>query len=79
MSGRQQFVDEQGPVSRIEYPDGSTVLVADVGPGRDANVDIVDDTVMVVVGDEQYDFELPVGSDAQAFIKNGVLTVEVNE
>jgi HSP20 family molecular chaperone IbpA len=79
MSGRQQFVDEQGPVSRIEYPDGSTVLAADVGPGRDANVDIVDDTVMVVVGDEQYDFELPVGSDAQAFIKNGVLTVEVNE
>jgi HSP20 family molecular chaperone IbpA len=35
--------------------------------------------VIVVVGDEQYDFELPGGSDAQAFMKNGVLTVEVNE
>ena len=77
MSGRQQFVDEQGPVSRMEYADGSTVLAADIGPGRDASVDVVGDTAIVVVGDEQYDFELPEGSHAQAFMKNGVLTVEV--
>jgi hypothetical protein len=78
MSGQQQFVDEQGPVARMEYADGTTLLAADVGPGRDASVDVVGDTVIVVVGDEQYDFALPEGGDAQAFIKNGVLTVEVS-
>jgi len=33
-------------------------------------------TAIVVSGSEQYDLAVPAG-DAQAFIKNGVLTVEV--
>jgi hypothetical protein len=76
MTERQQFVDEQGPVARMEYADDTTVLAADVGPGRDATVDLVGDTAIVVVGNEQYEFAVPDG-DAQAFIRNGVLTVEV--
>lgn len=77
MNGQQQFVADEGPVNRLEYDDGSVVLAADVGPGRDASVDVVGGTVIVVIGDQQYEFEAPAGGDAQAFIKNGVLTVEV--
>ncbi|MFB6179159.1 MAG: hypothetical protein ABEI77_05485 [Halorientalis sp.] len=79
MTTREQFVAEEGPVSRLEYDDGSTVLAADVGVGREASIDIVGDTAIVVIGDEQYEFEVPDGDDesAQAFMKNGVLTIEV--
>jgi hypothetical protein len=77
MTDRQLFVDAVGPVERMEYDDGTAVFAADVGPGRDVNVDIVGETVIVVVDGEQYEFETP-GEDAQAFIKNGVLTVEVD-
>lgn len=52
-------------------------VVADFGPARDASVDIVGDTVIVVADDEQYD--LAVEGDAQAFMRNGVLTIEVDE
>jgi hypothetical protein len=76
MTGPQQFVADEGPVSQLEYDDGSVVLAVDVGPGRDASVDVVGETVIVVIDDEHYEFEAP-GDGAQAFIKNGVLTVEV--
>jgi hypothetical protein len=72
----QQRVIGDAPVRRFEYDD-VVVFAADVGVA-DA-VDVVDETVIVVAGDQQYDFELPEGEDAQAFIKNGVLTVEVRE
>jgi HSP20 family molecular chaperone IbpA len=82
MNTKQQFVDEVGPVSRLEYEDGSVVFAADVGVGREASIDVVGDTVIIVTDDEQYEFELPASDesddDAQAFMKNGVLTVEVN-
>jgi len=61
---------------RFEYDDG-VVLAADVGHTEDASVDIVDETVILVAGDEQYEQPLP--SDARAFINNGVLTVELAE
>ena len=55
---------------------GTTVLAADVGAAADATVDVVDGTAVVVADDGQYEFDLPAG-DAEAFIRNGVLTVEV--
>ena len=84
MNGREQFIESEGPVSRMEYDDGSAVFAADVGVGREASVDVVGDTVIIVTDDdEQYEFELPVSGDdgesAQAFMKNGVLTIEVRE
>ncbi|AEH35405.1 DUF7127 family protein [Halopiger xanaduensis] len=75
----EQFTRNEGQVARrYEYDDGA-VLVVDFGTGvADASVDLVDDTVIVIVDDEQYEFELPEGaSDAHTFIKNGVLTVEL--
>ncbi|WP_293027766.1 Hsp20/alpha crystallin family protein [Natronococcus sp.] len=69
--------DEQ-IVRRYEYEDGS-VLAVDFGTASpDAAADIADGTVIVVDGDDQYEFELPDGAaDAHTFIRNGVLTVEL--
>ncbi|MFC6963587.1 hypothetical protein ACFQJ8_18040 [Halocatena marina] len=52
------------------------MLVADIGLSTEASIDVVDDTAIVVIGDEQYEFDVPAG-DAQAFIKNGIVTIEV--
>ncbi|MFB6084301.1 MAG: hypothetical protein ABEJ94_08665 [Halorientalis sp.] len=78
MNDQEQFVAADGPVGRREYEDGSVLFVADLGVGREASVDVVGDTAIVVAGDEQYEFDVEDGEDAQAFIKNGVLTVEVD-
>jgi hypothetical protein len=75
MNDQQRFVDGSVFGRRYDYADG-TVLAADFGPGE-ATVDVVDGTVIVVTGDDQYEFEVPAG--ARATINNGVLTVEVPE
>jgi len=62
-------------VRRYEY-DTETVVAADLGPdASEADVDVVGDTVIVVRDDDT--LELNVDGDAQAFMSNGVLTVEV--
>lgn len=68
-------------VRRYEYEDDD-VIVVDLGADRDATVDVVDGSAIVVVerdgsDPEQLEIDLPDG-DAQAFIRNGVLTIEVN-
>lgn len=76
----EQFTRKEGQVARrYQYDDESTVLAVDFGADEpEASVDVVDDTIIVVVGDEQYEFDLPDGADdAHTFIKNGVLTVEM--
>ena len=74
--------DDHQLVRAYEYDAGTTIAV-DFGPqGADAAVDVADGTVIVVGADpeEQYELELPVGAvDAQAFMKNGVLTVELED
>ncbi len=64
---------------RYDYGD-EEVLVADLGVAGDASVDILDDVAIVVFEDEegsrQIELQLPDGG-AQAFITNGVLTIEV--
>ncbi|SFC49724.1 hypothetical protein SAMN05444422_10990 [Halobiforma haloterrestris] len=75
----EQFTGSDGqPARRYEYDDG-VVFAVDFGPEfGDAAVDLVEDTVIVVVDEDQYEFELPDGAgDAHTFIKNGVLTVEL--
>ena len=75
MSELQQFGDEVA-VRRYEYDDG-VVLAVDFGPSGEATVDVVDGTVIVVVGDEQH--EMDVEGSADASISNGVLTIEVEQ
>jgi hypothetical protein len=74
MTVTKQF-DEDVDLRRYEYDD-SLVVAADFGPEHEATVDVVDGTVMVIVDGEQYD--LDVKGDARAFIRNGVLTIEVD-
>ena len=77
----EQFTPGEGQVARRYEYDDSTVMAVDFGTEEaDAAVDIVDDTVIVVLGDDQYEIELPENTEnAHTFIKNGVLTVELEE
>jgi hypothetical protein len=68
---------EESIARRYDYDD-EQVIVADFG-AADVTVDVLDDVAIVIVeGDENYqtELELPEG-EAQAFINNGVLTIEV--
>jgi len=76
MSVQQQLAERGFEVERREV-DGGVEFVADLGRGQQATVDVVGETVIVVTGDEQYDID--VAADAQAFMKNGVLTIEVRD
>ncbi|MFQ3283631.1 MAG: hypothetical protein ACI9TI_002525 [Natronomonas sp.] len=62
-----------GLVRHYEYDD-SAVLVADFGP-VEGNVDVVDGTAMVVVDDDQYEFDVAEDVD-HAIMNNGVVTLE---
>lgn len=67
---------------RFTYDDSAVVAVdfgasaSDIEPA----VDIVGETAIVVVdsadGSDQFEFDLP-GPDAKVFMKNGVLSIEV--
>ncbi|WP_254768715.1 DUF7127 family protein [Salinilacihabitans rarus] len=75
----EQFARGDDRVVRQYDYDDESVLAVDFGPvGPETSVDVVDGTVIVVVRDDQYEFDLPErATDAQAFIRNGVLTVEL--
>jgi len=75
MSVKQQFERRDVDVRRYEYDDG-VVLAADFGTAASGSVDVVDDTVIAVVDGEQVEVE--VEGDAQAFMRNGILTIEVS-
>jgi hypothetical protein len=75
MSLQQQFAAEDVEWRRHEHDD-RVEFVAEFGPQDHSAADVVGDTVIVVVGDEQYEFD--VEADARAFITNGVLTIEVD-
>ncbi|MFB6174160.1 MAG: hypothetical protein ABEI39_05900 [Halobacteriales archaeon] len=70
-----QQQSEGALVRRYEYDDRTTV-VADLGPGAEASVDVVDGTAILVAGDRQRELDLPEG-DVQAVNNNGVVTIEV--
>jgi HSP20 family molecular chaperone IbpA len=71
--------EDGAAVRRYEYDD-TAVVVADIGAAREAAVDVVEETAIVVVGDDaggvEREVALPPG-DASARVNNGVVTVEV--
>jgi hypothetical protein len=75
MNPKQQLEQQGVEMRRVEYDD-QTELVADLGPAGESSVELVDETVIAVVGDEQYEVEL--AGDAGVFMSNGVLTIEVD-
>lgn len=74
---QERFARRDDAVARRYEFDDQVVFVADFGAARDGTLDVVGDTAIVVVGDEQYEFELPEGA-AHTSMNNGVVTVEVD-
>ncbi|WP_255149397.1 DUF7127 family protein [Halorarius halobius] len=73
---QERFAQNDDAIARRYDYDEVTVLVADFGADRDGSVDLVGETAIVVVGDEEYEFEVPEGV-ARASMTNGVVTIEV--
>jgi hypothetical protein len=71
--------DHDVAVRRYDAADGDAIAV-DFGPGRSPTVDVLGDTAIVVFDDDdqQVEFDLP-AANADTFITNGVLTIEVSE
>jgi hypothetical protein len=77
MAETQRFADRDVVARRYRYADGD-VLAFDLGGGTTGAVDIVDGTLVAVVDDEQYEFDLPEGTGrASATMNNGVVTVDL--
>lgn len=68
--------DVDGMVRRYEY-DENELLVADFG-AVEGSVEVVGETAIVVVDDDQYDFDVPDGT-SRAIMNNGVVTIEVED
>lgn len=74
MELRQPFIEQGLPVRRVQS--GETVEVAvDFGHDADLTAEVLDETVIVIAGGEQY--EIGIDGSAEVFISNGVLTIEV--
>lgn len=73
---QERFARREDAIARQYDYEDRTVFVADLGPGRDGSIDLLEGTAIVVVGDEQYEFDVPEG-EARASMSNGVVTVEV--
>ena len=64
-------------VREYDYGD-EELLVVDFGRAgaEEGAVDVVDGTAIVVLDDEQYEFDVP-GKVSRGIMNNGILTVEV--
>lgn len=74
---QHQHAEKASAVSRYDYDD-RTVIAVDFGPGAEPAVDVVDGTAIVVVGDDQREFDVP-DAAVETFTRNGVVTIEVRE
>jgi hypothetical protein len=75
MDLQQILDDDERPVRRIE---AENVVVADLGQGTEATVESLDGTAIVVFDDETVEIDLP-SAISDAFITNGVLTIELED
>lgn len=77
---KRSSVDDEDPLVRQVDTDGINRYVIDFGAAADGvSADVVDETVIVVMSDdEQYEFNVP-STEARTFMKNGVLTIEIDE
>lgn len=76
MSLKKTLREQDFESRRFDYED-RTEYAVDFGAGVDGTIDVVGETAIVVANGEQYEFEIP--GDAQVFMSNGVLTIEVRE
>ncbi|MFC6952805.1 DUF7127 family protein [Halorubellus litoreus] len=72
----QQFTETDARFARRYVYDDAVVVAADL-EFTDADVDVLGDTVIVVRPDgEQFELSVP-STPTRAFIRNGVLTIEM--
>ncbi|MFC3958465.1 DUF7127 family protein [Halovivax cerinus] len=69
----------ESPVMVRTYEYDDRLVVADLADASaEPTLDVVDGTAIVVVDDDQYEIDLPAdGSVAHTFMKNGVLSIEL--
>lgn len=72
-----QFNESDVVADRFDYDD-HTVLAIDFGPTHDPTVDLVDDTAIVIVDDQQHELDLPAG-DGRVDNNNGIVTITVRQ
>lgn len=58
--------------------DDQTLIAVDLGPDADPVVDVVDETAIIVLNDNQWEIDVPENS-VQAVNSNGILTFKVPE
>ena len=62
---------------RTYEQDNSIEVVADIGD-PEATIDVLDDCVIVITATDQYELSIP-AEQARTFMKNGVLTIQVEK
>lgn len=73
---RLRETDRKQTVVREYETENTAAIAVDFGPETgDIDVDIVEDTAIVVVGDDHFEFELP-DETCELQTNNGVLTIE---
>ncbi len=65
-----------GMVRQYDYDDES-IMIADFGH-VDGDIDVIDDTAIIVINDEQYEFDVP-PSASRGIMNNGIVTIEVEQ
>lgn len=61
-------------ITTREYDD-EQVIAVDFGPtGDEPSLDVVDETAIVVVGDQQFEFDVPADAN-EVTVNDGVLTI----
>lgn len=75
-------LDGIGSVAHVRHviEDERSSLVLDFGPGTDdVSYDVLEDMILIVDADgNQYELSLSV-NDSRTFMKNGILTIEVDQ
>ncbi|MDG5820973.1 hypothetical protein [Natronococcus sp. A-GB7] len=61
-------------VRELDDEDGSVITVDFGSDAADMSVDVVDETVIVVMDDRQFQFDLPAGA-TEVTANNGILTI----
>lgn len=71
VAGNQEAIT----IRKQEY-DEETVIAVDFGPAAgNPSLDIVDNTAIVVLDNDQFEFEIPSGAN-EVFINDGILTIK---
>ncbi|MDG5759792.1 hypothetical protein QA600_10615 [Natronococcus sp. A-GB1] len=65
---------EDAVVREIEDENGNVITVDFGSDAADMSVDVVDETVIVVMDDRQFQFDLPAGA-TEVSANNGILTI----